>query len=738
MFNQNIVPLSSGSLSVAFLSLILAVMQLIFYFRKTNYKWFVWSAAISFSSIIYAIGIFLEYNSTGSLNRFAGLLEFTAIIFLIHSFYGFTFSRLEINPIHYHTVAGVFHCIVLLFLWFSSYVVSDSFMIHNFCFMESSFVEPALGPLGWVFEIYILLSCIIAIILWLGQKGPDLRSRRPFLVGMIFWLLLGLNDGLTSLEIFNFMYLMEYGFLAFSISILWVVFESFVDISAEDKYRVITEHANDGIIVIQHKRIIFTNTACSLIFGDSLLKLSIDEFIRILPPEERSTFFQHYEKLMESADSEGLFTVRLISDIREEVFEVKGTLITYRKNPAALFILRNVTERLLKEEELKKSEEKILRLKRMESLGQLAGGVAHDLNNVLSGIVTYPELILLDLPEDSKIRKPIETMQDAGKRAAAIVNDLLTMARGVAIEKKTINLNSVLTKFFRTPEYEKITRYHPDIQIESNLASDLMNIKGAADYLNRLVMNLLSNACEAIDGSGNVIIETMNRYLDRPLKGYNDVKIGEYVVLSVSDNGPGISTDDFEQIFEPFYTKKVMGRSGTGLGLTVVWNIVQDHNGYINVITDRNATRFEIYFPITRDSILDRDIMALGEKIYGNGETILIVDDVRSQREMLSHILELLKYKTISFGSGEEAIEYLKKNSVDLIVLDMIMDPGINGRVTYEIIKKIHPEQKAIIVSGFAETEDVKETLKMGAGRFLEKPVSMTEFGLAVKVELEK
>jgi len=208
--------------------------------------------------------------------------------------------------------------------------------------------------------------------------------------------------------------------------------------------------------------------------------------------------------------------------------------------------------------------------------------------------------------------------------------------------------------------------------------------------------------------------------------------------LSVIDNGTGVSTDDLERIFEPFYTKKVMGRSGTGLGLAVVWNVVQDHKGYINVTSDKNGTVFELYFPITRDEISGKGLPIDTKDYKGDGETILVVDDIESQREISCKMLDTLGYNTKAVSSGEEAVEYLKVNRVDLLLLDMIMDPGINGRETYEKVIEIYPEQKAIVASGFAETDDVKGAQKLGAGKYLKKPLTLEKLGLAVKEELEK
>jgi PAS domain S-box-containing protein len=401
-------------------------------------------------------------------------------------------------------------------------------------------------------------------------------------------------------------------------------------------------------------------------------------------------------------------------------------------------VIRDITERKQTEKALRESEEKLIRSKKMESLGLLAGGVAHDLNNVLSGIVSYPELILMDLPADSKLRKPIETMQESGHRAAAIVQDLLTVARGVATTKEVLNLNDLIGDYLHSPEFDKLKQFHPTVKVKTKLDTDLFNISGSHVHIRKVVMNLVSNASEAIEGSGNVTISTANRYVDRSLRGYDDVNIGEYVVLSVSDDGSGISSDDLERIFEPFYTKKIMGRSGTGLGLAVVWNTVQDHKGYIDVTTDENGTTFELYFPITRDEISDKALSIPIKSYKGNQETILVIDDEESQREISSKMLDTLGYKTKAVSSGEEAVEYLKEKTVNLILLDMIMDPGINGRETYERIIKIHPKQKAIIVSGFAETDEVKKAQKLGAGKYIKKPVTLEKIGLAVKEELEK
>ena len=374
----------------------------------------------------------------------------------------------------------------------------------------------------------------------------------------------------------------------------------------------------------------------------------------------------------------------------------------------------------------------------MEAIGLMAGGVAHDLNNILSGIVTYPELLLLDLPESSPLHKPIRTIQEAGKRATDVVSDLLTVARGVAMEKRVLNLNTIVKEYLDSPEFRVLEKSHALIQITTKLSPGLLNMSGSVIHMKKVLMNLVINASEAITGNGTVTISTLNRYLDEPLRGSEDIRNGEYVMLIVSDDGSGISPEDLERVFEPFYTKKVMGRSGTGLGLAVVWNTVQDHNGYIKIHSSSKGTHFELYFPVNRDAVTGEKEDEGQSRYLGRGETILVVDDEEGQRRIACSILERLGYTAQSVSSGEAAIEYVKEKPVDLVLLDMVMPKGINGRKTYETILKIRPTQKAIIATGYARTKDVEISQALGAGDYIKKPYGMKELGVALRNELEK
>jgi len=413
------------------------------------------------------------------------------------------------------------------------------------------------------------------------------------------------------------------------------------------------------------------------------------------------------------------------------ILDENGELLGYRG------IDRDITERKKEEEKRRKLEATLQRSEKMEAIGSLAGRAAHDLNNVLSGIVGYPDLLLMQLPEESPLRRPILAMQKSGEKAAAIVQDLLTMTRRGVVTTEIVGINDIISSYLQSPEHEKLLSYNPETGIKTALETDLLNISGSFHHISKCVMNLVSNAAEAMPKGGSISISTENRYIDRPVSGYESVDEGDYVILTISDTGTGIHPDDLDKIFEPFYSKKVMGKSGTGLGMVVVWGTVKDHNGYIDVNSNvGKGTRFTLYFPATRQEKTKNEKSLDIEDYMGKGESILIVDDVSGQRKIASTMLTRLGYTVSTVSSGEEALEYLKKHSADLIVLDMIMEPGMDGLDTYRKIIKLHPEQKAIIASGFSETERVKEAQSLGAGQYVKKPYTLQNIGVAAGKEL--
>ena len=512
---------------------------------------------------------------------------------------------------------------------------------------------------------------------------------------------------------------------------------------SEKKFRILAEDAPFGISIMKSDKIFeYFNAKFTEIFGYTIddIPNKTAWFENAYPDKEyREKVVSIWkEDLVEDVKAEEImpraFTVRCKNG-QDKIIHFLSVVLSDGKH---FVTYEDITSQAMAEAEQHRLQTQLQQAQKMEAIGTLAGGVAHDLNNILSGLASYPELLLMDLPEDSPLKTPILTIQKSGEKAAAIVQDMLTLARrGVAVTE-VVNLNNIIIEYLKSPEYEKLKLYHPNVQVETDLETELLSISGSPVHLSKTIMNLVSNAAEAMTHGGNIFISAKSQYIDKPSGCYDDVAEGDYVVCSISDTGVGIPPDDMERIFEPFYTKKVMGRSGTGLGMAVVWGTIKDHKGYIDVqSTEGKGTTFTLYFPVTKKEATGDKPMVPIEGYMGKGESILIVDDVKEQREIASGMLKKLGYTVTVVSSGEEAVGHLKEHTVDLIVLDMIMDPGIDGLETYKRILEFHPNQKAVIASGFSETDCVKKTQKLGAGAYVKKPYVLEKIGIVVRNELD-
>ena len=512
------------------------------------------------------------------------------------------------------------------------------------------------------------------------------------------------------------------------------------NLEKKENYRTLFEAAPDGVEVLDVRgNVVDCNKTHQVLLGHKKEEIVGNHTTDFFSHSMKSFFEQKFQTLKETGYVEGEIEL-LCSDGSAIPVWRKEKAIYNEKNEfvGSVIYNRDISSLKRAEEEKISLEARLQRARKMEAIGTLAGGVAHDLNNVLGGIVGYPELLMLQLPENSPLRKPLLTMQQSGQKAAAIVQDLLTLARrGVATEE-VVNVNQIITEYLKSPEYEKLKLYHPNVHADANLEPNLAPVLGSPVHLSKTIMNLVSNAVEAMNNGGTVFITTENRSIKNPIKGFETIEEGDYAMVTVSDTGVGIPSGDIEKIFEPFYTKKVMGRSGTGLGMAVVWGTAKDHKGFIDVqSSEGKGTTFTLYFPITRQKLAKRQSLVSIEDYRGNGAAIIVVDDVKEQREIASGMLRELGYSVTSFPSGLEAVGHMRNNSADLLVLDMIMDPGIDGLDTYKRILQLHPGQKAIIVSGFSETERVREAQRLGARSYIKKPYTLDELGVAVRAALD-
>jgi two-component system cell cycle sensor histidine kinase/response regulator CckA len=427
---------------------------------------------------------------------------------------------------------------------------------------------------------------------------------------------------------------------------------------------------------------------------------------------------------------------RMLEQIQERDAELKRTGDELQKH---------LTELALEKEQLTRSRqregelvEKLSRSERLESLGLLAGGVAHDLNNILGPMVAYPELVLELLPDSEKrIRHMIRQINDSGRKASGVIRNLLTMGRRGSYELEVVRLNDVVHSFHDSPEFSEMQRNYENVNLRLELAADLWPIQASVSHMNQVVMNLIINAFEAIGReNGEVVVRTERAGVNEAIDGYQTIEVGLYTKLTIRDTGCGIEPDRLNRIFEPFFTGKKMGRSGSGLGLAVVYGVVQDFDGVIDVTSvPGKGTCFEIYFPPLLEALTAAVEPDAG--VFGS-ERILVVDDVAEQREMASELLETMGYETFTAENGTRAIEFLRANDVDLIVLDMIMEEGFDGLDTYREILSFKPGQKCVIASGFSENERVREARNLGAGAYVSKPYTRAVIGKAVRDELDR
>ena len=508
---------------------------------------------------------------------------------------------------------------------------------------------------------------------------------------------------------------------------------------SEEKYRTLIDNIQDGVLLIEEKRILFVNEAMARMIGYTVEELIGMPPHVIIAPEDREMVTERYRRRQAGKPVERSYEFRMLhkDGVTRSYVNINAGVFNYQNRVVSISTIKDMTASRQAEIERRKMAEKLERSKKMEAIGTLAGGVAHDLNNILSGIVSYPELLLMDLPDRSPLKAPILTIQKSGERAAAIVQDLLTLARRGVAAMEAVDLNQIVTDYLSSPEFEKLCSFHPRVTIHHSLADALQTITGSSVHLSKTIMNLVSNAAEAMPDGGTIFISTENRHVDPSIDGYSDIAEGQYTVIKIVDTGVGISPADIEQIFEPFYTKKVMGRSGTGLGMAVVWGTIKDHKGHIDVKSiEGQGTTFTLFFPVShKQQVLPEKSIAM-ESIMGNGETILVVDDVPEQREIATAMLSRLGYSVVTVPSGESAVAYLKDHDVDLMLLDMIMAPGIDGLETYQRIAAFKPDQKAAIASGYSETGRVKALQRMGVNGYLKKPYTLEKIGTVVKQTL--
>lgn len=377
---------------------------------------------------------------------------------------------------------------------------------------------------------------------------------------------------------------------------------------------------------------------------------------------------------------------------------------------------------------------RLARAERLEMAGTLAGQIAHDFNNLLTPLLAYPELVRRELAENRSVTEYIDIMEKTAGDMSRLTQQLLSLARRGQVGNDEVNINTTVEQVVKLMG----SIVAPGISIDRVLADNLLPVKGGKDQIRRVVENLCQNAVDAMGDKGELRICTENIYLDAPIGQYEAVNIGEYVKISISDTGPGIPLEIREKIFDPFFTTKRGAKNrGSGLGLSIVHGIVRDHHGYIDLDTAvGRGSSFFVFLPVFRNPTPKLN----GLDLPHGSETILVVDDDELQVNVLVSLLQALGYRVMGVQSGEECVHLVRDEGYrfNLIVLDMILSDGMDGLGTYEALRKIVPDQKVVLISGFSKAaRSVAKAQELGAGIYLRKPLTIERVARTVRDALD-
>ncbi len=486
---------------------------------------------------------------------------------------------------------------------------------------------------------------------------------------------------------------------------------------SEARYRLLIENANDSIYILQNGGVQFLNPKTEALTGYSQEELSGLPFETLIHAEDREWVMKRHDRYMREQEAPSPYTFRIVSKDKGVRWVQQNTVsIVWNGETAGLNFLRDITEQ-------KKLENQFYHAQKMESIGTLAGGVAHEFNNLLMAILGNANIMLLDLePNDPHVDR-LKRIEASVKRGAFLTRQLLGFARGGKYEIKILDVNQLIRL---TADMFGQTR--KEIKIELSLQSDLWAIEADPNQLEQMLMNLYVNAWEAMPDGGDLVIASENVDVT---ERHGKAEPGSYVKVTVTDTGIGMDEDVRQRIFDPFFTTRVH-EQGAGLGLAAVYGIIKNHGGFVDVISEpKKHTTFQIYLPATKKDPLPEPVAS--EDVPEVKVTLLLVDDEEIILEVTRQMLETLGHRVLVAKSGTEAVERYSahQDSVDAVILDMIM-PGMSGSETFDRLKEINPDIRVLLSSGYSIDGRAKEILGRGCKGFIQKPFTIK--GLSLKI----
>jgi PAS domain S-box-containing protein len=505
---------------------------------------------------------------------------------------------------------------------------------------------------------------------------------------------------------------------------------------SEEKYRNILTNMEEGYFEVDlaGNLVFFNDASCELIGypADELMGMNNRQFTsRRTAKKMFSTFnrvyrtgkpaqIAHFEVISKDKVNKHLeLSASLMKDSEQQPIGFRG-------------IVRDVTTRLKSQKEKERLASQIQHVQKMESIGTLAGGIAHDFNNLLMGFQGNISLMLLDLEEDHPHVEYLKNMESYVLRGSELTRQILGFARRGKYQVKTTNINDLLDK-----SADMFSRAKKEITIHKKFQENLWPADVDRGQLEQVLLNLFVNAWQAMPGGGEIYIETEKVHLEDDYDKPYEIVPGPYVRISVTDTGIGMDNDTQQKIFEPFFTTKAVGR-GTGMGLASAYGIIKNHNGIINVYSEKgHGTIFKIYLPASDKKVATES--AKPQKLLKGTETIMLVDDEHMVIDIGKEILEKLGYEVITAASGTEALTVFKNNKkkIDLVILDMIM-PDMGGRETFENLKACQPQVKVLLSSGYSIDGQATEILNSGCKGFIQKPFSLKQLSRKMREILDE
>ncbi len=497
-------------------------------------------------------------------------------------------------------------------------------------------------------------------------------------------------------------------------------------LESEEKYRLLVENAGDAIFIMQNDMIKYSNSITKEL--TKTLKAKFDkgfDFINnYIHPKQREKFIEWYKSRLRDNTHSNTYSFSIINDDGIEIwFELNVVIITWEGKPAALNFLKDISNQ-------KRLEAQVHQAQRLESIGTLAGGIAHDFNNLLMGIQGSASVMLLDINEGDPHYENVKLIERCIKSGALLTKQLLGFARRGKYVVKPADLNEVANRtsiiFGRTRK---------EITIHRKYLKDLLMVEVDVGQIEQVLLNLYVNAWQAMPGGGDLYIATENVTIDESYSqtSMDHITPGKYAKISVTDNGIGMDEQVRQRIFEPFFTTRDVG-AGTGLGLASAYGIIKNHKGIINCYSEKYyGTTFNIYIPASDKKLVSVD-MEIAEQILKGTETILLVDDEEVVLNGCGEIMKNMGYQVLLAPNGQEALNIYekKKGEIGLVILDLIM-PTMNGGEVYDRLKKMNPEIKVLLSSGYSINSQAADIIERGCNGFIQKPYDMRQLSHKIR-----